>query len=111
MAKISKKIKASMEAVDRTREYVLAEAAALVKQNATGTKFDETIEIAMNLGVTHVTRSNVRGGRLCPLAKYTRGSPKMQKLDMAMVLIWWVLRIWLRPFRMVNQILTASLPG
>ena len=51
MAKISKKIKASMEAVDRTREYVLAEAAALVKQNAAGTKFDETIEIAMNLGV------------------------------------------------------------
>ena len=51
MAKISKKIKASMEAVDRTREYMLAEAAALVKQNAAGTKFDETIEIAMNLGV------------------------------------------------------------
>ena len=51
MAKVSKKIKASMDAVDRTREYVLAEAAALVKQNAAGTKFDETIEIAMNLGV------------------------------------------------------------
>ena len=40
-----------MVAVDRTKEYVLAEAAALVKQNAAGTKFDETIEIAMNLGV------------------------------------------------------------
>jgi len=40
-----------MDAVDRTKEYVLAEAAALVKQNAAGTKFDETIEIAMNLGV------------------------------------------------------------
>ena len=51
MAKISKKMKASMEAVDRTKEYVLAEAAALVKQNAASTKFDETIEIAMNLGV------------------------------------------------------------
>ena len=51
MAKVSKKIKASMDAVDRTREYALAEAAALVKQNASGTKFDETIEIAMNLGV------------------------------------------------------------
>jgi large subunit ribosomal protein L1 len=44
-------MKASMDAVDRTKEYVLAEAAALVKQNAAGTKFDETIEIAMNLGV------------------------------------------------------------
>ena len=51
MAKVSKKMKASMDAVDRTKEYVLAEAAALVKQNASGTKFDETIEIAMNLGV------------------------------------------------------------
>ena len=51
MAKVSKKMKASMVAVDRTKKYVLAEAAALVKQNAAGTKFDETIEIAMNLGV------------------------------------------------------------
>ena len=51
MAKISKKMKVSVEAVDRTKEYVLAEAAALVKQNAASTKFDETIEIAMNLGV------------------------------------------------------------
>ena len=51
MAKISKKMRASVEAVDRTKEYVLAEAAALVKQNAASTKFDETIEIAMNLGV------------------------------------------------------------
>jgi large subunit ribosomal protein L1 len=51
MGKVSKKMKASMDAVDRTKEYVLAEAAALVKQNAAGTKFDETIEIAMNLGV------------------------------------------------------------
>ena len=51
MAKVSNKMKASMDAVDRTKEYVLAEAAALVKQNAAGTKFDETIEIAMNLGV------------------------------------------------------------
>ena len=51
MGKVSKKMKSSMDAVDRTKEYVLAEAAALVKQNAAGTKFDETIEIAMNLGV------------------------------------------------------------
>ena len=51
MTKVSKKMKVSMEAVDRTKEYVLAEAAALVKKNAAGTKFDETIEIAMNLGV------------------------------------------------------------
>ncbi len=51
MAKVSKKIRANRETVDRKREYVLADAAALVKKNAAGTKFDETIEIAMNLGV------------------------------------------------------------
>ena len=51
MAKVSKKMEASLGAVDRTKEYLLADAAALVKQNAIGTKFDETIEIAMNLGV------------------------------------------------------------
>ena len=51
MVKVSKKMKASIEAVDRKKQYVLAEAAVLVKQNANGTKFDETIEIAMNLGV------------------------------------------------------------
>jgi large subunit ribosomal protein L1 len=51
MAKQSKKMKAAVETVDRNRTYALAEAVALVKQNAAATKFDETIEIAMNLGV------------------------------------------------------------
>ena len=51
MAKQSKKMKASNQAVDRNRAYPLSEAVALVKQNATASKFDETIEIAMNLGV------------------------------------------------------------
>jgi large subunit ribosomal protein L1 len=44
-------MKAAVETVDRNRSYALAEAVALVKQNAAATKFDETIEIAMNLGV------------------------------------------------------------
>jgi len=51
MAKQSKKMKAAVETVDRNRSYALADAVALVKQNAAATKFDETIEIAMNLGV------------------------------------------------------------
>ncbi len=51
MAKLSKKMKAAVETVDRNRSYALADAVALVKQNAAATKFDETIEIAMNLGV------------------------------------------------------------
>ncbi|HWL47151.1 MAG TPA: 50S ribosomal protein L1 [Sphingomonadaceae bacterium] len=50
MAKLSKKAKAQAAAVDRDRLYGVDEAIALAKQNATA-KFDETIEVAVNLGV------------------------------------------------------------
>ncbi|WP_424980983.1 50S ribosomal protein L1 [Maritalea sp. S77] len=50
MAKIGKRTKAAREAVDRKKLYQLDEAVALIKSNA-GAKFDETVEIAMNLGV------------------------------------------------------------
>ena len=49
MAKLSKRQKALTE-IDRNRFYPADEAIALVKANATA-KFDETIEVAMNLGV------------------------------------------------------------
>jgi len=51
MAKQSKRKQAALAAVDRERTYPLAEAVTLVKANAAASKFDETIEIAMNLGV------------------------------------------------------------
>ena len=51
MAKQSKRKQAALSAVDRDRSYPLAEAVALVKANAVASKFDETIEVAMNLGV------------------------------------------------------------
>jgi large subunit ribosomal protein L1 len=50
MAKLSRKRKAIDANVDRTRLYGVDEAIGLVKANATA-KFDETIEIALNLGV------------------------------------------------------------
>ena len=50
MARNSKNLKAAYKAIDRSKAYGLAEAVALVKGNAKA-KFDETIEIAMNLGV------------------------------------------------------------
>ena len=50
MAKLSKKRKAILEAVDRKKEYGIDEAVKLVKDNAT-CKFDETIDIVMNLGL------------------------------------------------------------
>lgn len=50
MAKLSKKQKAQAETVDREKLYAADEALKIVKRNATS-KFDETIEIAMNLAV------------------------------------------------------------
>ncbi len=50
MAKLTKKAKTLATAVDREKLYNVNEAIALAKANATS-KFDETIEIAMNLGV------------------------------------------------------------
>ena len=50
MAKLSKKQKAQAPTVDREKLYGVDEALKLVKSNATA-KFDETIEVAMNLGV------------------------------------------------------------
>ena len=50
MAKLTKKQKAQASSVDREKFYGVDEAIGLVKQNATA-KFDETVEIALNLGV------------------------------------------------------------
>src|SRR5690242_10797322 len=47
---IGKRLKKAREGVDRTKLYPLPEAIKLVKERA-GAKFDETIEIAINLGV------------------------------------------------------------
>ncbi|MCH9780286.1 MAG: 50S ribosomal protein L1, partial [Alphaproteobacteria bacterium] len=50
MAKTGKKLVDAYKKFDREARFPLAEAVALVKTHATA-KFDETIEIAMNLGV------------------------------------------------------------
>ena len=50
MAKQSKKAKALATAIDRDKLHGIDEAISLIKGNATA-KFDETVEIAMNLGV------------------------------------------------------------
>jgi large subunit ribosomal protein L1 len=50
MAKLTKKQKAQGPSVDREKLYGVDEALSLVKTNATA-KFDETIEVALNLGV------------------------------------------------------------
>jgi large subunit ribosomal protein L1 len=50
MAKQGKRLTNAKETVDRDKQYALDEAVSLVKNNA-GAKFDETVEIAVNLGV------------------------------------------------------------
>jgi large subunit ribosomal protein L1 len=50
MAKVGKRLKAAREGVNREKFYPVDEAVKLVKSRAKA-KFDETVEIAMNLGV------------------------------------------------------------
>ncbi len=62
MAQATKKMKAALENVDRTKEYTLADAIKVLKEAATKRNFDESIEIAINLNVDprHADQ-NVRG--------------------------------------------------
>lgn len=50
MAKHSKRVTALRAKIDRNKNYVLGEALAMVKENAVA-KFDESIDVAVNLGI------------------------------------------------------------
>jgi len=50
MAKLGKRMKNALAAVDLAKAYTLAEAVKLVKENAKA-KFDETIDVAVMLGI------------------------------------------------------------
>ena len=61
MGKIGKRLRKAGETVDRDALYTVVNAVKAIKQNANA-KFDETIEIAMNLGVdTRHADQQVRG--------------------------------------------------
>ena len=81
MAKLGKRTRAAREAVAGKENLSVEEAVALVKGNATS-KFDETIEIALNLGVdTRHADQMVRGvvglpngtGKTMRVAVFARG--------------------------------------
>jgi large subunit ribosomal protein L1 len=82
MAQTAKRTTAVREGVDRTKLYPLEEAVKMVKERAKA-KFDETIEVAMNLGVDprHADQM-VRGivnlpngsGRTVRVAVFARGA-------------------------------------
>ena len=66
MAKLSKRVRAIKEKVDSTREYPLEEAVSLLKELATA-KFNETLEVAVNLGVdARKSDQGVRGATTLP---------------------------------------------
>ena len=61
MAKLSKAMKKAYQGFDVKKSYSLEEAVKIIKQNARS-KFDETLEVAMNLGVdTRHADQQVRG--------------------------------------------------
>src|ERR1041385_7898887 len=63
MAHVSKRLKVLKEKVDRTKAYPLVDAIKLVKQNATA-KFNESIDVAVNLGVDAKKSDQVVRGSL-----------------------------------------------
>lgn len=89
MAKLTKKAKALAAAIDKDKLHGVDEAIALIKQNATA-KFDETVEVAINLGVDprHADQM-VRGvvtlpagtGKDVRVAVFARADKAQQALD------------------------------
>jgi large subunit ribosomal protein L1 len=66
MAKLSKRVQALRAKVDRNKIYPLAEALTLVKELATA-KFDESVDVAVNLGVdARKSDQVVRGSVVLP---------------------------------------------
>src|SRR6201987_4418832 len=89
MAK-DKRLEKAREAVDRSKAYPLADAIRLVKQNAKA-KFDESVEMSMNLGIDprHADQM-VRGltslpngtGKMVRVGVFARG-PKAEEAQSA----------------------------
>jgi large subunit ribosomal protein L1 len=50
MAKIAKRVNKSREGIDRSKAYAMDQAIKMLKERASA-KFDETVEVAINLGV------------------------------------------------------------
>lgn len=86
MARISKKRKDQVKAVDAEKRYALKEAVSLVKSNARA-KFDETVDVVINLGVDpRQSDQQVRGmvamphgtGKSVRVAVFARGEKAIE---------------------------------
>ena len=66
MAKLSKRLQAIKNKIDRSRSYAALEALQLVKETATA-KFDESVDVAVNLGIdARKSDQMVRGSVVLP---------------------------------------------
>ncbi|MEP7370757.1 MAG: 50S ribosomal protein L1 [Nitrosospira sp.] len=66
MARVSKRFRAIIEKVDRSRFYPLPDALKIIKETATA-KFDESIDVAVNLGIdAKKSDQAVRGSVVLP---------------------------------------------
>lgn len=66
MPKLSKRVRAVQEKIDSRQSYTVLDALNLLKENA-GAKFDETVEVAINLGVDpRKSDQIVRGSSVLP---------------------------------------------
>ena len=89
MAKSGKRLRKAYEAIDRDAFYSVDDAVRTIKERAKA-KFDETIEVAMNLGIDprHADQ-NLRGvvmlphgtGKSLRVAVFARGDKAKQALD------------------------------
>ena len=86
---VGKRFKNALQKVDRNKRYTLDEAVALVVQTA-GAKFDETVEIAVRLGVDpRQADQNVRGtvalpngtGKSVRVAVFAKGEKEREAKD------------------------------
>ena len=116
MAKQGKRRTAIAESIDREKLYSVDEAVKLIKQNAKA-KFDETIEVALNLGVDprHADQM-VRGTVNLPMAPASlfgsRCSPRVirRRRPRPRVPMWSALMISPKRFRAVRSISIAASP-
>ncbi len=66
MSKISKRLQAIKEKIDRNKAYPVMEALQLIKETATA-KFDESVDVAVNLGIdARKSDQMVRGSVVLP---------------------------------------------
>lgn len=89
MTFVSKRMKKMYEGFDKEKLYTISEALKVLKEKST-VKFDETVDIAMNLGIdTKQSDQNIRGmvslpngtGKKCVVAVFAKGPKATEAKD------------------------------